>query len=469
MASLTVDLALAPAAADAFVDIASLAPLCRLTGGDLEHVPGFGASGGSAVDTGAARVGAFVRRAVCDAAVGSEGVLRVRTSPGLQVSRLVTGAGDPEVNVVNAPSIHADTTVAVELTHAAESKDGKDNGRAAGVPGERAFVQSALLYTHGDGSRRIRVSTRPLRVVREAAVLVRAVHPPTLAALQAKLACDDLARVAAKQVADTVEGACALTILAMRELCPTPLRRTADEMILTRPLELLPLLTLATLRLPPLAAPSPNGLGGPTPDAAAIAALRVLAMPAHLLCRMLVPRVSAIHLRDAGDGWVPTDAPKPPTPPESAAGSAEGDGANATAADDTAAAAAAATAPPACRELPMARGVEISPAGVYLLDSATELLLWVGQQAAPSFLNAVFGTATPRDGAPPLASGTSDEATKLHALIDAARDERPGLHPPLRVVIQGSPEQGAFFSRLVADGYEPFVMNLHGTRVQPKL
>ena len=48
--------------------------------------------------------------------------------------------------------------------------------------------------------------------------------------------------------------------------------RRVDEAcsLLTRPLELLPLLTLATLRLPPLAAPSPNGLGGPTPDAAAI-------------------------------------------------------------------------------------------------------------------------------------------------------------------------------------------------------
>ena len=72
-----------------------------------------------------------------------------------------------------------------------------------------ACVQCALLYTAGDGTRRIRVHTRPLRIVREASQLLRAVHPPSLIALQAKLACDDLGRVAAKQVGEAAEAACA--------------------------------------------------------------------------------------------------------------------------------------------------------------------------------------------------------------------------------------------------------------------
>ena len=52
--------------------------------------------------------------------------------------------------------------------------------------------------------------------------------------------------------------------------------------------------------------------------------------------------------------------------------------------------------------------------------------------------------------------------------LDAAAAGRP-WDVPLRVIVQGSPEQSRFFSRLVADGYEQFAMQIHDARVQPKL
>ena len=39
----------------------------------------------------------------------------------------------------------------------------------------------------------------------------------------------------------------------------------------------------------------------------------------------------------------------------------------------------------------------------------------------------------------------------------------------LRVLVQGSADSARFFGRLTADGYEPFVLGLHSSRVQPKL
>ena len=48
-----------------------------------------------------------------------------------------------------------------------------------------------------------------------------------------------------------------------------------------------------------------------------------------------------------------------------------------------------------------------------------------------------------------------------------------GLSPqwapaPVSVIVQGSTQQHRFFSRLFADGYDPFMLNLQ-SRVAPKL
>ena len=116
----------------------------------------------------------------------------------------------------------------------------------------------------------------------------------------------------------------------------------------------------------------------------------------------------------------------------------------------------------------MLKGAEVSPAGVYLLDGGNELVLWVGMHASPTFLQSIFGTERPTDGAPLQPPSASAEARKLHALVGASREGRP-LDVPLRVIVQGPREQPAFFGRLVADSYEQFCMALHSTRVQPKL
>ena len=121
------------------------------------------------------------------------------------------------------------------------------------------------------------------------------------------------------------------------------------------------------------------------------------------------------------------------------------------------------------RELTMARAVDIQPAGVYLLDGALELILWVGSQAAPSFTRALFGEGGARDGAALLPAESNDETRRLHALLARAREGRPDRGPPLRVLVQGSAEAPRFYGRLLGDGYEPFTLAMHATRVKPKL
>jgi len=471
-ASVTVHLCLAPARDDAFVDAASLAPLAWVTGGEWLLADEFGAPAGgraSTAEPATARVSRWVERSIAQRPAGTEGVFRVRTSAGLKVTNLISRETEADSTVVNLPSAQRDTTLALELAHASTpsgsaAKD-KSSAPSAVLSADRVFIQTALLYTAPDGGRRIRVLTRPLRVLRDEGTLLRTVHPPAVAALLAKRCAERLATTAASKVAELVQEECAALLLAMRPLCPPPLRRTETEILLTKPLELLPLLTLAILKLPPLALLLVPGaarepLHKPDQLVAGLAAL--VALPAHLVCRALVPSVHVLHLASEGSGWL-HDARPPSSPAVSESSASAALPAPPGPAPDTA------PEPVTTRELPMARAVDIQPAGVYLLDGALELILWVGSQAAPSFTRALFGEGGARDGAALLPADTNDESRRLHALLARAREGRPDRGPPLRVLVQGSAEAPRFYGRLLGDGYEPFTLAMHATRVKPKL
>ena len=181
-------------------------------------------------------------------------------------------------------------------------------------------------------------------------------------------------------------------------------------MFLTQTLALLPLFSLALVRLPALNPLTPQSRSL-SPDAAAAQLLALRLLPAHLASRILLPRVHALHLRSEGEGFFAP--PPPPAPPaaekaSSAAASPAASPATATAAA-AAAAAAGASVLAGWRELPMPSGAAVAQDGVYLLDALEHLVLWVGAQAHPSFLEGLFGTATPSDGAAPLPAAATPQ------------------------------------------------------------
>eukprot|EP00964_Phaeocystis_antarctica_P141343 scaffold106363_cov45-Phaeocystis_antarctica.AAC.1 len=69
----------------------------------------------------------------------------------------------------------------------------------------------------------------------------------------------------------------------------------------------------------------------------------------------------------------------------------------------------------------MPSGAVVAQDGVYLLDSLEQLVLWVGAQAHPAFLEGLFGTATPADGAAPLPAAATPQ-------VRAARGARRAWH-----------------------------------------
>jgi len=446
-ANLAVRLVAAPGSG--FVDVASLAQLPKISGGRLFYVPPDqdGARPAGAALEEALSEGLSVSHAAVDA------VLRLRTSQGLRVVGLrpLSGMGpDPEGedgagddSIVLLPSVDRAATFAAELRHTDDKK---------ALPAKTAYVQSALLYSGPAGERRIRVSTREIPVADSFRSLAQSVNPPVAIALIAKLALAAAETKPLSAVREQLKDSLLDSIVSQRELCPPPMRKTADELVLFRPLALFPLLTLALSTMPPLNTPSLASAAGPrSPDSLAAFAHGFRLLPTHLACLALAPRLLVVHERSLGDGWAPVEGAEAPPLADAALAAEE--------APDEGAAAATLAPSAATREQLLPRGSEVSPSSVLLLDTLQELSLWVGAQASPAFLEQLFGTPRPADGADLLPEGANSAVDRMHSLLATLRSQRPS-HAPLTVLVHGSPSEERFFSRLFANAYEPFLLQL---------
>jgi len=322
------------------------------------------------------------------------------------------------------------------------------------------------------------VLTRQMPVTDDLSKLAQSLNPPASLGLWCKGLCTDLEGKAAKTLRDALESDLIDSLVAQRSLCPPPLKRIKDEIILSRPLALMPLFMLALLRFPALSHLAGTGLS-PDQTVALLETLRRL--PLHLTCLMLLPRLHLIHRRGVSDGWAfPPDkaisptTPTPPTPPEATSvpqprgaplqpsSSAPSEDGHTETSSDAVTRALVDTV-----EVLMPAQSEIASDGIYLLDTLQELVLWVGSQSAPSFVEALFGTKTPADNAPLLPRSANEHSARLQKLVETLRSQRP-QYAPLRVVVQGSLQQQRFMGRLFGDGYDSFMLHLQSMAL-PKL
>lgn len=125
----------------AYVDVASIAPLAKHTGGDLRYYPHFTIN----------VLGMKLKREIVHVLtryMGWEAVMRVRASRGWKVTECFGHLHIRGVDLMVVPNCHADQTFTVTL-------DLDENVE----PDPVICVQSALLYTNSNGERRIRVNT----------------------------------------------------------------------------------------------------------------------------------------------------------------------------------------------------------------------------------------------------------------------------------------------------------------------
>jgi len=220
---IAVDLFTAP---QQYIDLASLSPLSKYTGGQLCHYPGFDAARDGDV------LSHDVRRCL-SRATGFEAVMRVRCTKGVKVHQFHGNYYLRGADLLALPNVDPDKSFACEISHEEQQ-----------VTASHICMQCALLYTTSSGERRIRVHTINVPVVSAIADLYNAVDSQAMATVLAKAAVDQglsskLAEARTKLQDRFVAGL--RTYRAMMQ-----------QVALPKTLELLPLLILSILKSPVL-------------------------------------------------------------------------------------------------------------------------------------------------------------------------------------------------------------------------
>lgn len=125
----------------AYVDLASITPLAKYTGGDVRYYPAFHCQ------TQGLKLKNELTH-VLTRYMGWESVLRFRMSRGWKITQYFGNLFLRGQDLLVVPNCHADQTFAIAI-------DMEDNV----TPDPVCCVQAALLYTNSDGERRIRVHT----------------------------------------------------------------------------------------------------------------------------------------------------------------------------------------------------------------------------------------------------------------------------------------------------------------------
>jgi len=137
-AQISVEMFLAP---QQYIDLASISPLAKYTGGDIRYYPQFHIH-----HSGLKLKNELMH--VLTRYMGWEAVMRVRVSRGWKITKFYGHLFIRGVDLLVVPNCHADQTFAISV-------DMEENV----TPDPVLCVQSALLYTNCDGERRIRVHT----------------------------------------------------------------------------------------------------------------------------------------------------------------------------------------------------------------------------------------------------------------------------------------------------------------------
>ncbi|CAG5086922.1 Oidioi.mRNA.OKI2018_I69.PAR.g11404.t1.cds [Oikopleura dioica] len=166
-ASTSVELFLFPSQ---YVDVASMAHVCHLTGGTLYRYPFFDINKDREQFTSDA-IRAVTRQTAFDA------ILKVRTTAGLRAVDFVGSFYMTNTQDVELAALDADKGIAIELKH-----DDKLN------ESEGAAVQVALLYTSVFGERRLRIHNLQLGVISQLADVYKVAETDAMMNFFSKLA-----------------------------------------------------------------------------------------------------------------------------------------------------------------------------------------------------------------------------------------------------------------------------------------
>lgn len=370
---ISVDMFLATPPPGPFVDVASLSPLCKYTGGDFVYMPCFTVAGD----------GDRLSRSVCrqlGRETGLEAVMRVRATKGVRCGNFHGRFFLRNTDLLALPNSDADSAYGVQFSF-------DDAALTTGV----FVVQTALLYTSTRGERRIRVHTVAAPVSRSVPEMLASADAGATANLLVRTSADavrerrvdDIRRSMLDKLVAALAIYRGMTKNSPADAAALSLASgTGPQLLLPDGLTLLPLLMHGLLQSPILSRDGAAAFGMRMDDKAALLSA-VDAMSVARTCAFLYPNVLPV--------WPPSSwGPDVDTPVAGAPATNGGPGAAPAPVEDKRCRNPLATPFPS-NGWPALSGALHAESAI-LVDDGRALVLWVGPSAAAG-LCAALGCA----------------------------------------------------------------------------
>ncbi|GJP53569.1 hypothetical protein CLOM_g12724 [Closterium sp. NIES-68] len=407
-----------------FADVASIAVIPRITGGQLFSYYPFSA----AHDGG--KLHNDLRWAVRRPHI-FEAVMKVRCSQGLSVSDYYGNFHRRIPAEIYLPAMDSDKAIMTTVKHEEKLAENSE-----------ACFQCAILYTTTTGERRVRVHTLSLPTTASLASVFRGADLDAQFAYMLKTSAADVVTHPVQPVRDAAVQTAVSILYTYRKFCATA--SSSGQLILPEALKLLPLYTLALLK-------SLGLRGDMKVDERSAWLARVRSLSASLCVPLVYPRLFALHhlLRDAANqeqqqqnGVQEGEQPPPEHLP---------------------------TALPLSSE-------KLEPDGVFLVENGEDAVVWVGKEVGSGLLFDIFGLRSVDEIAPGpflLQEFDNPASRKLNAIVNEIRRQRCS-YLRLRLLKRGDPSENLFFQTLVEDrspsgmSYVEFLVYVH-RQIQNKM
>jgi protein transport protein SEC24 len=420
---ISVDMFLFPRA---YIDVATLGDLPKLTAGTLRTYPGF------RYDTDGPRFESELCRTLTQH-TAFEAVMRIRCTRGMRITNFYGNFFIRGTDLLALPNCNADSTFAFDLVHDEQN-----------LNSSVVTVQSALLYTSSEGERRIRVITQALPVTNLASDVIGSVDSDALMALLAKQGLDIATKTNLDNARGKLQQVCVDVIRASKEgdkprtisgyaappqMGGQPAGGGEEKKPIPENLKLLPLYTLALMKNVAL-----RGGTDIHPDERVHAMHRLMNMWVTESKHFVYPRMFSLHDMSPNAG-IPSNSEPAEGEEEKFAG-------------------------PDFIELPEVMNLTVdrlTSNGIFLLDNGMDMFLWVGRSSDPSILNSLFGTNSVEGidmSQVRLQTSGNDFASRLNTIVMALREDAmpQSTVPKVTIVREGDHGlESRFFWHMVED------------------
>ncbi|KAI6651495.1 Protein transport protein Sec24B [Oopsacas minuta] len=321
-----------------FTDLLSISALSRYSSGQVRYYPALSQESPNRIKAFQEDLHRYFTRRI-----GFEAVMRIRCSPGLALHTFHGNCFVRSTDLLALPNVNPDHSFAIQLSYE-ETLDEV----------EVAFVQSALLYTSVRGERRIRVATIALPVTTKLMDVYASANTQAIAAFVAKMAVDRLIESSLGDARTGLINVVGDLIKSYSVFCPA---NRSNSLTLPTSLRLLPLYLLGLLKHPLLRVNSLIQL-----DERSYQTILLKTLPLDELLSSIYPTLYSLH--DIIEKSELTNE-------------LEGDH--------------------IIVQIMHCSAEKTSLTGTYLLDAGEHLILYLGANVSPEFLQKVFGVSSPRE------------------------------------------------------------------------